>query len=192
MIKRSINDAKVDLRLSCIQILKQRIAIVEREDLERLLKFVDQDNQLLRLDCADLACSSALDGYIMETIIAQAETIYNLVTATTDNKTEQDVKKEHLNLAIKWIEAHSFVGMRIAYDPDNILGKLVGHKLANRLLRFIGSPGHLMLMFEKTGIIGILEMLRDGDFIEFFNNSSNHVQFKDWWKPVNLEDQGIR
>lgn len=192
MKRRSINDSKVDLRFSCIEILKKRISIIESKDLERLLKFVDQDNKDLRLDCADLACSSAFNGYILETIIAQAETIYNLVTAPTDNKTEQDVKKEHLDLAIRYIESHSFVGFRICYNRYGILGKLVGWKLANRLLRLIGSPSNLSLMFEKTGIIAILQMLRDGDFIEFFNHVGKYENSNDILKPVNLEDQGIR
>lgn len=189
--QRSSNDSIVDLRLNCIEILKRRIAIVESEDLERLLKFVDQHNRLLRLDCVNLACSGAQDGYaIIEKIMAQAETIYKLVTEPIDNKTEQVVKKEHLDLAIKFIESHAFVGMRICYAPYNKLGKLVGYKLANRLLRFIGSPGHLMLMFEKSGIIAILQMLRDGNFMEFFNHVGSH-NIPDFLKPINLEDQGI-
>ena len=80
--QRSTNDAKVDLRLNCVEVLLHKIIFNKNKDMERLLQFVDQDNPLLRLDCVDLAIRCSDGGSTVESAIKEAELIYKFVTKT--------------------------------------------------------------------------------------------------------------
>jgi hypothetical protein len=79
--QRSLNDAKTDLRLSCLEVVRQHNPGIEVKDAEKVLKFVDQDNALLRLDCVDLAGRSSCGNSTTELILKEAEAYYKFVIA---------------------------------------------------------------------------------------------------------------
>lgn len=170
--QRSTNDAKTDLRLNCAEVLKRKMFSPKSEDIETLLKFVDQDNPLLRIDCVDLATRRMSDIVTAEGIIEEAEMIYKFVIAKEDCKDHNDknmIDPQQLDLAYEYFK-----------QTFTVTNKL--NEKTKRRLR------HMGMVIPLCEIRCVLSMIQHDEFYGYIRRHREYNAFKFLDLPEDNQD----